>query len=162
MLKYMPAFLTSLIIGLVFLAYLNKEPLKPTAKEPVKPTAKEPVKPTAKEPVKPTAKEPVKPTAKEDETLLAWLDCQRKGETGYRYWLEGIWKSRLFSLESYEIVAKDDFVAAGGAIFTVRIHSSNEGGIPIVDLWRIVINYNGKILLVETNDAWLERFEKSQ
>ena len=123
------------------------------------------------------AKEPSK-VSKEDETLLAWLDCQRRGETGYEYWYEGMPPSSLFALTSYEIVAKNDIATTGGAkfevglrnkttgdtvggtIFTVRIHSSNAGGVPIVDLYRIIIDHSGKILFVETNDAWLERLEE--
>ena len=84
----------------------------------------------AKEPSKlskPTTKEPVKP-CKENETLLAWLDCQRKGETGYEYWYEGMPKSSLFALESYEIVAKNDITAAGGPKFKIGLRNRVTGG----------------------------------
>jgi hypothetical protein len=80
-------------------------------------------------------------THKRDETLKAWLDSQRKGNTGYDYWLDEPWvqKVHLFALQSYEIVDQSD------GDYTVRIHSSTKGGSPVVCLWKISITLHGRI-----------------
>ena len=85
------------------------------------------------------------------ETLVAWLESQRKGETGYEYWCDDVTKVMLFALQSYEVVKR------GMLAYTVRIHSSTKGGTPIVCLWRISINLDGKVYHVEENEEYLKR-----
>ena len=80
-------------------------------------------------------------THKRDETLKAWLDSQRKGKDGREYWSNDPWgeKVRLFAVQSYEIVDQNY------GDYTVRIHSSTNGGSPVVCLWKISIRLDGKI-----------------
>jgi len=78
---------------------------------------------------------------KRNKTLKEWLETQRKGQTGYEYWLNESWvnKVRIFALQDYEIVDRNNLC------YTVRIHSSTKGGFPIVCLWKIYITVDGKI-----------------
>lgn len=77
------------------------------------------------------------------DVVNAWLEEQRKGSSGAQFW--EIDKTdhvqTLFAVRSWAIVdvTANRGVESGG-IVTVRVDSSNRGGIPITALWKVYLH----------------------
>ncbi len=69
------------------------------------------------------------------EVINGWLQEQRKGHAGSEFWLKEWWVSpvQLYAVRTWDIVE----ISNNGLEATVRIASSNKGGIPIEVLWKL-------------------------
>ena len=87
-----------------------------------------------------------------EATVNAWLEEQRKGKSGNEYWATSFkFKGKampvtpvmFYAVRSWKIVD-----TLGDKYFTVRIESSTKGGQPIIKLWEMCLDDDGKIWYV--------------
>ena len=67
-------------------------------------------------------------------TVTAWLNMQKKGQSGGDLFCPSVEAKQLFAVTDYEILSGDD---TDPAYYKVRVSSSTKGGIPIKKDWTI-------------------------
>ena len=74
-----------------------------------------------------------------------WLEDQRKGNDGYRFWSNEPFgsKQRLYSVATWEVVD------SSSSDVRVLVNSSTKLGIPIRKTWGISFPYSGKPLAIQ-------------
>ncbi len=72
----------------------------------------------------------------------AWLEAQRIGESGNKYWCDREAKASLFAVRSWEILK--DTEDGKRKTVTVRIDSSTKGGFRTTNIWKITLVYENK------------------
>lgn len=78
------------------------------------------------------------------------LTEQSRDQSGEQYWAPGASISKLFAVTSWEIVKQD--VVGTRALVRVRVDSSNKGGQPIRQIWKIVMVYEGEWKVLAISD----------
>lgn len=91
----------------------------------------------------PTSPQPQSVSGSATDFMNAYLnDIVNKGSYGYGYWCKSseILSSRLFSPRNFQILDVNEYENGNAASATVRIDSSNKGGMPITQNWRFYLD----------------------
>ncbi|KKD35465.1 hypothetical protein [Limnoraphis robusta] len=91
----------------------------------------------------PTSPQPQPVSGSATDFMNAYLnDIVNKGSYGYGYWCKSseILSSRLFSPRNFQVLDVNEYDNGNSASATVRIDSSNKGGMPITQNWRFYLD----------------------
>jgi len=90
--------------------------------------------------------QPASPKQSPHNWLQGTLKSVMRGKSISEYWCPqfSALQSHLFSPRTFQILDESEKRAGNMAMYTVRIESSNRGGMPIINNWLFILFYNNK------------------
>lgn len=120
----------TIVVGVILgvTGYVSADPeAEPAAKPEFQPAILEP------------GQQPTKPKVTPKILLIGYLNDSMAGWASPAYFCEPLLAENFYTLRSWAII-KESSLSEGVGFYTVRIESSNKGGMPIIKDWTFFIN----------------------